>query len=151
MYQCAHSAPPSPGSFHSQETTRVAILAGKPLNQPRDPKERALSQAGRGSLEANRVSETDRCTKHRHSLPRSTAERRRVGALIACSRPCRLPRRSACHARVAPATQLNLGSCLPGCHPAGPRSHRPATRAHSCPLQATVLHGRPCRPLPQQA
>lgn len=86
----------------------------------------------------------------RHSLPRSAAERRRIGALLACPRPCHLVRCSACHPQDAPATQLNLDSWLPGCHPAGPRSHRPATCAHSCPLQATVLHGRPRWPLPQQ-
>lgn len=140
-------------SFHSQETARVAILAGKSLNPPRDPKERGLSQAGRGagSLEANRVSETDRCTKHpplASKKPRGTAASRG---------PPRLP------SALSPRLLLSLPPTCRFSHPAQPglvvtwlpsaepRSHHPATRAHSCPLRATVLHGRPRRPLPQQA
>lgn len=71
-----------------------------------------------------------------HSLPRSPAERRQVGALLACPRPCRLACCSACHPHVASVTQLNLGSWLPGCHR---RSHAVITRL----LVPTAAHCGP--------
>lgn len=110
------------------------------MNPPSDPKGRALSQAGRGSLEANRVSETDRCTKH---PPLASKKHRRA---MASRGPRRLP------SALSPRPSLSLPPTGRSSHPAQPGpvlTWLPSGRAtqpspgHSCPQLPTPGHRTP--------
>lgn len=110
------------------------------MNPPSDPKGRALSQAGRGSLEANRVSETDRCTKH---PPLASKKHRRAKASRG---PRRLP------SALSPRPSLSLPPTGRSSHPAQPGpvlTWLPSGRAtqpspgHSCPQLPTPGHRTP--------
>lgn len=156
MYQYAHfeSLPtPTParfihrksrGSLSSQERPRTLISI------PKSVLPRRLGKASAAWKLTGSQRPTD-APRIRRLLPRSAAERQRVRALLTCPRLCR---RASCstyrlHAAVEPSSARAPG------YLAASRSGRaaihPATGVRSCPLRATVLHGRPRRPLPQRA